>query len=205
MSGFVKTRFFEGRADPERRPRDFREVDFETEARRVFDEAVSRGAEIERSAYQEGFAKGERAGIELGKQQMGPVLERLHDLLEELTRARESMLAAMEGKVVALAIDMAEKIIRKEIERDGDVVKTVVREVMMNSVDHGRVTVRVAPSEHMTVQELRPDLLKMKGVDEVVVVPDERITPGGCLLETSKGVVDARLETGLSEIRTLVE
>ncbi len=205
MSDFVKSRLFKETAESKKpAARDFREVDFAKEARSVLDEAITRGAEIERRAYEEGFAKGEKAGVELGKQQMMPVLERLEEMLREIAGAREGMLLAMEKKIVTLSIDIAERIIHKAVAEDEGIVKDTVWEVLALSVDRGRITLRVSPAELQVVQELSPEILKIKGVEEVDVTADEAVPSGGCILETSGGTMDARLETGLNEVRTLL-
>jgi flagellar assembly protein FliH len=205
LAGFESSRYVTAHGLPEPKPeRDFRSVDFAREARSVLDRAVARGAVIERTAYEEGFAKGEAAGVDLGKQQMMPFIDRLEEMLGELAGARKKMLMDMEEKIVALSIDIAGRIVHKAVARDDGIVCETVKEALAQSVDRGRITLHVSPSVHGILEELRPELLKIKDVEEVLVVADAGITPGGCLIETSNGVVDARVETALNEVQLLI-
>jgi flagellar assembly protein FliH len=206
VSEFVKSRFIMTKGSPDKgAAKDFREVDFAAQARSVLDQAIQRGAMIERKAYEDGFAKGEQAGIQLGKQQMMPVLERLESMLKELAGARERMLREMEPKIVSLALTIAEQVIHKSIAADGTIVLETVKAAVSESVDRGKIIVRVSPSDHQTVVELRPDLMKMKDVEEVEVISDPDVKPGGCVIRTQNGLIDAQVETGIKEIRTLAE
>lgn len=205
---FIKSRYLKegGEAAEEPKPvRDFRQVDFETEARRVLDEALEKGARIERAAYRAGFAKGEEAGIRLGKEQLAPQLDQLEQTLRSLSQAREEMLKAMEGKITLLAAAIAAKIVHITVDASSEVIRATCREAIAQSVDRGELIIHLAPSESRIIEELRPDLLKIKGVDSVTLVADPKISPGGCRIETSAGGIDATVETALNEIRTLVE
>ncbi len=160
---------------------------------------------IERDAYQAGFAKGEQAGIRLGKESMAPVLDQLRQTLAELAGAREKMLRAMEPKIAALAVDIAEKIVHIEIDRNDEVIRATVREAIDQSTGRGEIDIFLAPSDLQVMEELRPELMEIKGVEKVRLLADERVSPGGCRIETSAGAVDATVETALREIRTLRE
>ena len=203
---FVKNSYVgkESGANPRPRPlEDFRDIDFESRARQVLDSAVQKAAQMERQAYEAGFAKGEQAGIELGQQKMMPVLERLQGMLDELSRSRESMLVAMEGKIAKLAVAIAEKIVHITIDSTSEVVKATVRESINQSVDRGKLEVHVSPGEYEVIKGLKPDILNIEGVDSVSVISDPDIKPGGCRIITSVGGVDGRVETALKELKNI--
>ena len=50
-----------------------------------------RAEEIQRQAYEEGFASGEKAGFTEGKQKADVLIGSLHKLLEEIARFKEEL------------------------------------------------------------------------------------------------------------------
>ncbi len=205
---FVKDKFSQpesGFAKDRELREDFRLVDFEDRAREVLDSAVQQAAQMERQAYEGGFSKGETAGVELGKQKMAPALDRLEEMMKNLADSRKMMLMTMEKKIARLAVEIAEKIVHIAIDKDSEVVKATVAESILESVDRGKIEVRVAPLDYEVIEELRPEILKIDGVDAVTVVSDPDITPGGCRIKTSVGGVDGTVETALKELKTLVD
>jgi flagellar assembly protein FliH len=205
---FIKNNYLDESSIPGVKPEpteDYREVDFEGRARQVLDSAIQKAAHLERQAYEAGFAKGELAGIEMGKQKMMPALDRLQMMMEDLAESRKEMLMAMEGKIVKLAVDIAEKIVHITIDAATDAIKATVTESILQSVDRGHLVVYVSPGEHEVISELKPEILSIDGVDSVSVLSDPDVTPGGCRVTTSIGGVDATIETAIKEIKTLAE
>src|SRR5438552_1847026 len=57
------------------------------------------------------------------------------------------------------------------------------------------------PAEVEALEQCLPDLLaKLRSVDEVELLPDESISPGGCEMRFGAGTIDARIETQLDRI-----
>lgn len=109
------------------------------------------------------------------------------------------LLAEAEGEVVRMILESVEKILGRELKKGA--VVDVVRQAIAKAVGE-KIVVKVHPGDFLTVQE------GMKGLKEggdrlqsVVLKEDERISPGGCLVETELGQVDARLEVQMAAIR----
>ena len=65
--------------------REFFTVDFEAEAENILTEARKQAKsdieKIEKIAYEQGFEKGEKAGMELGIQQLSPYLDQFKNMI----------------------------------------------------------------------------------------------------------------------------
>lgn len=204
--GFEKSKIGgTGESETQRNVREFHSLDFAKEARSVLDRAIQDGVRIEREAYQAGFQQGEQAGIRLGREQMAPIIDQFHTLVENLTHARRDMLLEMEKRIVALAIAIAEKIVAREVEEDSAIVQDAVRAAIDASVDRGRLTIHVSPADMTVIENMRPELTRMESVEEVVVVADHRVDAGGCFIETTSGDIDATLGRAFREIRELLD
>lgn len=185
--------------------RPFKEKDFDAEARQVLDRAKARSAEIERRAYEQGFAKGERDGKKIGLDQIVPYLENFKRLGEQLAGSRERLLEEVEPMAVKLALAIASKVVKKEVADDKQTAARLTRDAVRKIVDRQKLIIHVSQTDHDLISELLPDILCMEGVKECSVVPDPNVAPGGCILETEGGSVDARIATALEEISSLAE
>ena len=177
--------------------------DLNAEARQIVERARAQAAEVEARAYRAGFAEGEKAGQAATLEQLAPYLDHFRKLTRELARLREIHLKAIEPEVLSLAVEIARKIVHDEIEANPEVIGHVARAAIRDTVDRARVTIRVAPRDHAFLARFRPDLLRIEGVKEVVIEEDERIEPGGCLVETESGQVDARIDSQFAQFEHL--
>jgi flagellar assembly protein FliH len=174
--------------------------DLTEQARAIVDQARAQAAEIERGAYLAGFAQGEKAGQKTALDQLAPYLDRFRALTTELTRLRAIHLKAIEPEILDLAIHVARKVVHRAVETDPETVRHVAAAAIRAAVDRTRVAVRVAPSEHALLETFRPDLLRIDGVKEVTIEADDRIAPGGCVVESDGGEIDARIDTAFAQI-----
>lgn len=157
--------------------------------------------EIEREAYEKGFAAGERAGFEFGSQKAEAALAGLKDVLDEIASFREILYKAVEAEIAGLAIAVARKVVRREVEMRRDVVVESVKAALSVLASAGSVTVKVNPLDLEVMHQFKKDLEKYSGsVKGVSVDADETISRGGCIIETNYGEVDATIEGVFAEI-----
>ena len=61
--------------------------------------------------------------------------------------------------------------------------------------------IRVHGNDLETVRTNRADLLTLvDGANHVEIIEDRRVEPGGCIIETNAGSIDARIETQLESV-----
>lgn len=102
--------------------------------------------ELQRKAYEEGFASGEKAGFADGEQKAVILIERLEKIIEEVAVFKENFVRDLEGQVVDLAIAMAQKILHEEISTRPEVIVTVVKEALKRLQRTGVITIRINPA-----------------------------------------------------------
>ena len=69
------------------------------------------------------------------------------------------------------------------------------------SKDETKITLRVNPAQVPLLKSEIPNVLSEAGLDaKILVVPDETIMEGGCVVTTNNGVIDATIETQLAVI-----
>jgi len=128
-------------------------------------------------------------------------LERLESLTAALEAERKQFFDRVEPELVRLAVSIAEKVIGRELELRPETVVDLVRSAMKRLRDRERLRVSVNPTDLERMKEARDDLISaVDGVRKLEVVEDRRVDPGGCVIESPNGTLDARIRTQMDEI-----
>jgi flagellar assembly protein FliH len=164
-------------------------------ARRIaeLEEQVERRAT---QARQEGFREGEAAGRSRAAVEAQPALEKLARSIEEIARLRPRLLRESEAELVELAMGIARRILRRELSVDAEALQGLVKGALEKLSAREICRIRAHP-------ELEPGIrrcLERESQSGIQVIGDATLERGGILVETSRGKLDASLETQLAEI-----
>ena len=163
------------------------------------EELQARLDELYRNGMDEGRRQAERG--------LANVFKSLRDGVSALTGLRSRVFKESEEDILKLAVMVARKIVQREITRDPEVLAAIIAAAVGGCTERDRVVVRLNPNDYSVVAANRQTFLAGLGEDApITLTPDEGVGPGGCLVETATGTVDARIESQLDEIyRTLLE
>ncbi len=150
-----------------------------------------RAAAIEREAFATAYAQGEKAGIEAGTKRADAMLRRLSDTLTELDELRRSMVRQTEHQVVQLAVEMARRILRREVQIDTDLLVAMARVALDRLGDSAPATIRLNPEDYHTIAARHGGGWAGSHVN---VVADPAVGRGGCMVESSFGFIDASVD-----------
>ena len=151
-------------------------------------EAVQRARD---SGYQDGYRDGQVAldafKASFAKQmaaQFGQMLACLDDQWNALERQ-------MADAVMRTAVQLARQVVRHELDTRPEIVAKVAQEAVGAIVLSARhLRVRVHPSDHAHVVEGCAEALKARDARLVI---DPEVEPGGCVVDSDLGQVDARI------------
>jgi flagellar assembly protein FliH len=168
-------------------------------ARAMIEEAVAQVDEIRAAATRDGAA----AGREEAMKETLPSLIALADAGQSLIVFEEQLIARCTPQIVALALEIAEKVIGKAVQADAEIVARVLERAKQETLDAKRIRVWLHPDDHRVLAEMRPDLVKIgnDGGRTIEIAAAENVARGGCRIETESGLVDATIPTQLDEIR----
>jgi type III secretion protein L len=126
----------------------------------------------------------------------------------ELAKAKMQagqLLAASENELVALACQIAEKIIGRDLQRQPELVVEICANAIEN-VRHAKAMVlRVHPKDGAILREKRPVLMSLIGrAMDLSVKDDPDVEPGGCIVQTEFGTLDAQLKTQFEMLRAVL-
>ncbi|HUU46574.1 MAG TPA: FliH/SctL family protein, partial [Acidobacteriota bacterium] len=150
-----------------------------------------------RNGYNDGVAMAQ-ADHEEERQRQSALIAAL---TEEFARTRREWFTASEQQMVELIACALEQILGDRPSKSEHVLHAL-RQAIAQLDEGDRATVRCHPDDLPFVRaacEQQPDLLR--GAQHIRLTADDAIQPGGCLVETDLGVVDARVEQQLRILR----
>jgi len=179
------------------------------EADKLVTEARERAKEIEETAREEGYQAGYQQGYQAGKREAERELraflraqeEEARSVFEKLETYRQELYQDLQDSVLRLSLDIAEKIINLNLERDDLIYKEIAKKAILALESSSKVTLRVSPSEYDRFfanggQWLSSEL----GGLPVEVVCDPLMEQGGCIAESEEGVVNAGVRDQLQKL-----
>lgn len=156
---------------------------------------------LEKEATRIGYAAGEEAGFKAGLGKAQAVRLRVEELIVALERSRSELCERLEAEMLALTVRIAEKVIHREIQADRSALLSVLSAALKEVKDDERIVVRVSPADLMALQEILPELRQQLGVlGKLSLEEDPEVSSGGCMIETDRCEVDARIEKALQKI-----
>ena len=121
-------------------------------------------------AYQRGFKDAEKILREKVNDELKERIAILEQVLKNFCNEVESFGTKIENFVLSLAIKIAEKIVKREIEKDNDFILNQVKEAVKRVVGVEKIKLRVNPEDEKLIKELKPELLQMLDSTSEVIV-----------------------------------
>lgn len=158
--------------------------------------------EIEREAYERGFEVGEKAGFAMGEEKARVVLERINNLLMDLTSLRQRMLNELQVQIIELATSIAKKIVLQELKTDPQTIINMTKEAIMRIERTGPVTIKINPSLYNLFIRLKPELQNIH--EDLIFDIDPSLSAQGTLVigpqEEVSTDVDEQLRNIIKEL-----
>jgi len=177
-------------------------------------EANQQVAPIKQQAYDEGHQQGYQEGLIQGKQagvaEMQQVIEQGIAKTVQMSAAGEEaakqMILAAEEQIVEIALAVARKILAYEIAENPMVVLPLVKAALQKVSDQEDVVIRVSMDDFDAVLQAKKELQTMVGREQALkIIVDSTIESGSCVIDTSYGTVDARVDTQLETIKKALQ
>jgi flagellar assembly protein FliH len=157
---------------------------------------------IREQAYEEGFA----AGVAQAQAELEGPSGALAAAAEQLQSLRADAADSVEADAVDLALRIAEQAIGAAVAVDRELVVEAVRGALRRLVERDRVLIFVNPDDLEVVRDHAARLVgELGGIEHCEVQAERRVRPGGAIVRTAEGEVDATLETKLARAREVLE
>jgi flagellar assembly protein FliH len=153
----------------------------------------------EKAAFDNGFTQGMKAGEDAAAKKMEAMLQRYSETIAEIKGLKKSLYSQAEHEVVLLAVEVAKKIVYREIRVDQDIIRTLVRVALGHVTEKTAVTIHLNPVDYNYMMKTHADLSETEG-REIALSADNSIQQGGCVIHTDCGEVDARIDEKFREV-----
>ena len=177
------------------RRRGYRRID----DRNLVSRAQEESENIKKSAFEEGY----RLGIEKASAD----IDNFKTELSKFMNAKKDVFEYIAPDILEISVDIAKKIIKKELESDPQVlINTIVDVLKTVSKNEPKIIIKVRPQSVQFIKDTIPNITYQYGIDSKInIVADPSIEDGGCIFQTSNGIVDASIETQVEIIKKALE
>lgn len=172
------------------RRRGFRRIDDRNLISRAKEEAVSIKEAAAKEGYQDGLAQAKED------------IQEVKNAITEFLTAKQEVFDYIAPDILEISVDIAKKIIKKELQQDPNIILENISEILKGlSKEETKITLRVNPAQVSLLKQEIPEVLNNAGLDaKILIVPDETVMEGGCMVTTTNGVIDATIEAQLAVI-----
>jgi len=179
--------------DREEIPEHIELSDAERRAHEILQSAKANAESIRKDAFEK--------GIDEGRHKVENTIKEALSTLNEAVKERKKIIKDAESEILRLAIKSAEQIIRSEVSLHRDVCLNIVSDAINRVSDREQVIVRVNREDAEYIKRYKEKLSGIvDGIKSFSILEDSQIEPGGCIIETNLGYVDARISTKLHAI-----
>ena len=172
------------------RRRGFRRIDDRNLISRAREEADAIREAAAKEGYQEGLSKAKSD------------IEELRSSMSAFFSAKQDVFDKISPEIMSISVEIAQKIIKKEISQNPELILESIMMILKGlSKEETKITIRANPSQVNMLKGEVPDMAAQVGLEaKIIVIPDESVMEGGCVVTTTNGVVDATIETQLAII-----
>lgn len=175
--------------------------DAEQKSQAIIAEAESEKDGKLKEAYDEGFNKGREDGFKEGELEAERLIDRLHVIINKTLDRREEILSETEQQIVDLVLLMTRKVVKVISGNQRNVVISNIVHALRKVKGRGDVIIRVNLSDlALTTEHTRNFLTAAENVNNITIVEDSTVDPGGCVVDTDFGAIDARILSQLNEL-----
>lgn len=175
--------------------------DAEDQATEITREAERRASEMVEEARRQGRDEGRESGFQEGSAEHERLVERLHVIINKAIERRTEIIEESEGQIVGLVLQIAKKVVKVISENQRNVVINNVIQALRKLKEKTDVIIRVNIEDlEMVSGHVQEIIERVERRHNITVAEDSTVDPGGAIIETDFGEVDARIASQLQEI-----
>lgn len=157
---------------------------------------------VKSEAFSQGYEEGKQRAVETMQAEINEKMSEASAVLQQAYVEKERIIQEAEPFLVDLSCAIAEKVIDKQLELNPDYTVELIKKNLSRKKEQGILTLCVSPAQFSFVQAAREELsLVIDSQAELQILPDPAVQDKGCVIRSSFGSVDAKIDTQLKEIK----
>ena len=175
--------------------------DAEKKAKEILENAIndtnSEVNDIKANAWEEGFNRGKQEAMQRMEEDVDAVFISANKVLTESSIKAREIFQDNKSEIIKLSFEIAKKIIKKEAS-DKEVLFENLVEAMKKAQSNKELKIFVNWEQLSFGKEIK-DILKnnFQGIETIDIIEDRTVEPGGCIIETKLGKIDATIKNQL--------
>lgn len=164
--------------------------------------AEGRVAQIEKDAFDKGFAEGKTQSLAQEKIR----LDQVDALLAKIESDRQQLYAQYEADVFFLIKAMVDRVLFHEVTINPQAIEVCLKTALAYVVENATIVIRLHGQDLERLRQAamdHPELLA--GYKKVELTEDPSIAIGGCILETGFGEIDATLDSRKEKVFAAID
>ena len=166
--------------------------------------------ELQKQLKEDGFQLGYEEGLKQAEQdlreQYNDMLHEASQILEQAYVLKQQIVQEAEPFLIQMSCAIAEKIVARQLTVEPEWVVDLIQSVLARRREKGIITLCVSPAHFAYIQDAREELLlHIDSQAELQMIPDPSVQDHGCVIRSSFGSIDARIDTQLKEIKTALQ
>ncbi|MGR3973803.1 MAG: FliH/SctL family protein [Candidatus Rhabdochlamydia sp.] len=150
------------------------------ETEKFWEETKIRASDLEKQGYDEGFSEG---------------IAQLNEHILALDAEKKRLYHEMNQLILPLALKAAKKIVSKELELHPETIVNIVSQALLAAASNHFITIYVNKSDKDVLENEKPALkARLEQIEVLVIKEREDVAPGGCIIETESGIINATID-----------
>lgn len=169
-------------------------------------EAAALKEQKAKEGHTEGFDKGYYEGLEKGRNEtmtkLSGLINTMTSLTESTLREKHEMVKHTENDIVNLSIDIAKKVVHREISSNREIIVEFVKEAIKKLEDKEKIIIYANPEDIEIIKHHREQFRELiDSMEGLHILPDELLERGEVKLESKSEIVDTDINYQFGEIK----
>jgi flagellar assembly protein FliH len=171
-------------------------VEAEAKAGEIIEKSNTESEKIKNDAYLRGLNEGKNEGTKKGEEEIITRVKETKLLISELTKAKNDYIKSSAKDILDLVMIISEKLLKTTIETKPEVISNIVKGVLEQVSDAEQITLKVNPV-HIPYLDTNDEKFNELSIEKIEIKEDPNIKPGGCIVVTDNGFIDAQIDEQL--------
>jgi flagellar assembly protein FliH len=147
-----------------------------------------------KDGYNEGYNKAKSENEEEIKERLSKLVESI-DKVEKVYQEYQNKAENIEKELVSVAMDIAEQVIAKELSKSSkEIALSLTKELINDIKEATKIEIKINPIDYEYVKENLQ-------LEKVKITPDNAITPGGVVILSDSGNIEAEIHERFKTIK----
>ena len=183
------------------------ELELQSDEQRVEDRALEKLKTIQEGAYAEGYKlgqdEGQKKAFETYSKEITLRLSEMKTLIDAFGNMKKELVSHNEAHIIQLLFHLSSKLAQAQLEFDTTPLLNTIKSALDLAQEEENVVIHVSNQQIEFLEKLKSEgKVEFDFLEKVKLVGNDKISPGGCIVETNYGEVDAQIEQRVEQLWT---